>query len=270
MSAEGQGSSQKPDEAPKGPLYGDRQVGSYTTPDGRTIVHSVDADGAKIVRQFGGNPKIATAEENAERFRAEREAHENDPEYMAKWAPPADAAERPAVPPLPPQPELITAVPWSKTPDKVPPLPDQSKVIGKVPVFDSPLPGQPGGQARVLDGPRSTGSYTTPEGVTKITEVTGDGMRQTRIVGGAGNQVDYNAKAAEVSRRAAAHREAIANADPAYMAQFMPPTQGSVEDAAIREPIVPQNEADRQADIANADRSERARKGMPPPAADLR
>jgi hypothetical protein len=85
---------------------------------------------------------------------------------------------------------------------------------------------------KVLDGSRDTGSYTTPEGVTSVSEVTGDGMKQTRIVSGAGDQQTYNADAAKVLERAAAHREAMANADPEYLKQFMPP-EGTTTDSIV-------------------------------------
>lgn len=53
---------------------------------------------------------------------------------------------------------------------------------------------------KVLDGSRETGSYTTPDGVTNISEVTADGMKQTRI-SGMGSQHDLPETAAEHAAR---------------------------------------------------------------------
>ncbi len=89
-----------------------------------------------------------------------------------------------------------------------------------------------------MDGPRITGAITRPDGVTIDSQIVG-GAKETQIHG-MGSQHNLPETAAEYAARMRDGKSAV------------------------------QRETERQMGIAAADRSERARKGMPPPSADLR
>ena len=81
----------------------------------------------------------------------------------------------------------------------------------------------------LLQGPRQEGVVPLPSGAVEVHEVTGDGMKQTRIVGN-GSAEDYHQfqdRVAAEADRAQAAREASAKAvaDPEYTKQFMPPAE---------------------------------------------
>lgn len=89
-----------------------------------------------------------------------------------------------------------------------------------------------------MDGPRITGAITRPDGVTIDSQIVG-GAKETQIHG-MGSQHNLPETAAEYAARMRDGKSAV------------------------------RRETERQMGIAAADRSERARKGMPPPSADLR
>ena len=80
----------------------------------------------------------------------------------------------------------------------------------------------------LLQGPRQEGVVPLPSGAVEVHEVTGDGMKQTRIVGSGVPQAEFQAgierEAARVKKVAEDLATARAN-DPNYDKQFMPPAE---------------------------------------------
>lgn len=106
---------------------------------------------------------------------------------------------------------------------------------------------------KVLSGPRETGSYTRPDGITVDSRVVG-GAKETRIHGMGSQHNLPQVPENPFTRRRREAEEA----------------QAAIDAAAVRHPATPQNEAMRQMDIAAADRKNRDAAGLPPRTHDLR
>lgn len=87
--------------------------------------------------------------------------------------------------------------------------------ITEVPDFGAP--------DKVLKGERKTGAYNIPDGPKVVSEITPDGMKQTRISGSGITKEGYAERTRQREQAAAEHRERVANQDPEYLKQFMRP-----------------------------------------------